>query len=276
MLREVWRACRARMVASYLVLAVEAAAFGFLPHFLGKAVDGLFAGSTRTFVVYALVCIGACGVGCLRRVFDTRVFGRAWGKISSGAVREMLGRGMDSAKVVVRAGLSSKFVDFFEFALPQLGRAVVGVSVSVWLLWRSVGLWSISVLVLFLVSVMASIRLSRARRKWDDVAVEADDIRNAAIGDRDIGTVERAYGRKVDSYVASSDLSAFDWIQGIGFGMVAEAIAILAMVRPGVTPGSVLEVVGYVWGVFGHSGGISGFLDAVRGVALAKDKIAEA
>jgi hypothetical protein len=263
------------MVLSYLVLAVEAAAFGFLPYFLGKAVDGLFVGDVVRFQNYVLVCMGTCLVGCLRRVFDTRVFGMAWASVSSSAVRRMMGRGMESSRVVVRAGLSSKFVDFFEYGLPQLGRAVVGVSVALSMLWRSERSSAVIAIVLFIVSMIASARISKARRRWDDVAVGADDARNAAIEAGEPAVVDAAYGDKARAYIGSSDLSALDWIQGVGFGMAAEAVVIFGLAGPGTTPGAVVEVVGYVWGIFGYAGSVSGFLDILRGVGVARDKIEE-
>ena len=139
MLTEVWKLSWKGMAVTYVVLIIESLAFSFFPFYLGRAIDGLLTKDWFWFSVYLAVCVVGFSVGTVRRMFDTRVFGHAWSKVSSGIVRNLMANKMEPAKTITKAGLSSRFVDFFEFAVPSLISAVVGIITALGMLWGSVG-----------------------------------------------------------------------------------------------------------------------------------------
>jgi len=263
------------MLLTYTVLAVEATAFAFFPFYLGKAVDGIFAKNWLWFGIYLGVCIIGCTVGTFRQMFDTRVFGSAWRKISCGVVNTMMARKMDTSKVITRAGMSTRFVDFFEYAVPQIVRAGIGVIIALCMLQRAIGglVWWLALLCAGKASI--SLWVSYREQYWDHKVTDSNDSRNEAIEARDMAGVDESYKVRILAYIKQSDWGAFDWLQGVLFGVAGEVVVIVGLTSGTVTPGEVLAAVGYVWNLFGQVMVVSYFFGALRSVEVARERIAE-
>lgn len=276
MLRDVWRAGWRRMLTTYAVLLAESVVFAFFPYYLGKAVDGVFGGDRSWFFLYLIICMAGCVVGAARRCYDTRVFGGIWRRLSGDVVVRMMDNGADPSKVITRAGLSTRFIDFYEFAVPTIVRASVSVIVAIIMLWAVVGIGTLWVLVLFGMTSSVSLWVSYRKQKWDHYSTDARDALNDAIGKGMTARVDDAYGEQVNAYVRSSDWDSVDWVQGTVFAVIGEVIVILTLAEgQSVTPGEVLVAIGYVWQMFSKASFVSRFFDWMRSVEVANQKIAE-
>ena len=160
MLKDVWGLCKWKMVATYSVLIIESVVWSLFPYFLGKAIDGLLVRDWYWFLVYVSVGVIGCNVGCFRRMFDTRIFGGAWKKVSSNIVCDLMRNGVEVPKIITRAGLSTRFVDFFEYAVPQLFRGVLGMVIALIMLWRLVPGVIIWLVVLVVITILISILIN--------------------------------------------------------------------------------------------------------------------
>jgi hypothetical protein len=275
MLKDVWKLSWKGMMFTYAVLLVESVAFAFFPLYLGRAVDGLFEKDWFWFGVYLSICVVGCAVGTFRRCVDTRIFGRAWVVISSGVAARMMQSSLGTAKVITRSGLSVRFVDFFEFALPNTITAVVGVIVPLWFLWTVVPS-SIPMLMLLVVAMaVIALWVSHKEKRWDAVMQEARDDRFQAIEDSDPDGVRESYELSLRAYTKRSDWSAGSWLAQCLLGIGGEVVVILALSDDGATPGEVLAAMGFVWNLFENVTRTTDLFGWIRSIEVAEELISE-
>ena len=89
------------------------------PFLLGRAIDGLIDGSAVALgVFFAVACVGLL-IGVLRRVYDTRVYGRIYRETAGETVAREFVRDAPVSQVTARAKFVNEFADFFEMAMPM-------------------------------------------------------------------------------------------------------------------------------------------------------------
>ena len=275
MLREVWKISWKGMVFTYLVLLAESVAFAFFPLYLGKAVDGLFEKDWFWFGVYLTICVVGCTVGTFRRTVDTRIFGRAWASISCSVVDKLLKKNMETAKVITRDGLATRFVDFFEFAVPNTITAVVGVIVPIGFLISEVPTSVPFILLLVIAMVLISLWVSYREKRWDNQMQTTRDSRNQAIGDSNIERVRSSYELSMRAYIKRSDWGAASWLAQCFLGIAGEVVVIMVLAERGATPGEVLAAMAFVWKLFQNVTITTDLFGWIRSVEVADERISE-
>jgi hypothetical protein len=275
MLRRVFMLCWRGMLFTYFLLFLESVCFSSFPYLLGKSVDSLLLGNRYWFYVYILCGLSGMCIGIFRRLVDTRVFGRAWSKVSSGVVFSLLHRDLDSGHIINRAEMSVRFVDFFEFCLPDVCRGVVGIFVSLFLLNRLVPSVFLIILSVLLIRMLFSLLISFRIKYWDDVGLRSNDLRNESIGRDDNLGVELAYNNRVGSYIRQSDWNCIGWFVGFVLMLFIEVLIILALVETGSSTGDVLSSVGYVWNLYFQVNIATDLFMGLRRVEAAQERISD-
>ena len=263
------------MSFTYGVLLVESIAFALLPMYLGRAVDGLFDKDWFWFGIYLTICVVSGPVGTFRRCVDTRIFGSAWGIISTNVVGKLINNKMDTAKIITRAGLSTRFVDFFEYALPEFLVAVVGVIVPIGFLWANAPEALPVIVVLIVVLVVVSLWISHKEKPWDNKAQTARDDLNQAIEDKDMKQVGQAYDLTIKAYIKRSDWGAANWLTNFLIGIGGEVAVIVVLADRGASPGEVLTAIGFVWNLFSNVTNTTDIFGWIRSVEVADELISE-
>ena len=118
---------RWRMVLTYFLFNLENILRLAQPSVLGMAINGLLAASHVGLVIFVGLHFVHMLVGCLRRMYDTRVFTGIYADIASRIVLEQRRHQIDVSQVVARSGLSREFVAFFERDVPLLLHAAYSV-----------------------------------------------------------------------------------------------------------------------------------------------------
>jgi ABC-type multidrug transport system fused ATPase/permease subunit len=263
------------MAVTYVVLLAESTVFAFFPMFLGNAVDGLFEKDWYWFTVYLIVCTVGCTMGACRRCVDTRIFGGAWATLSSRVTESMLKRKMEVSKIITRDSLSVRFVDFFEFALPQTITAAISTLVPLVFLLKTVPDVLPYIVGLGIALVAISLWVSHREKPWDRRLFEARDDRNVAIESYDIPKLEETYRQSTRAYIKRSDWAAGCWLAHRFLSIGAEVAVIVSLAKQGATPGELLAAIAFVWTLFDAVGSITGMFNQIRSVEVANEMIAE-
>ena len=102
------------------------------PLLLGNAIDGLVADNLTPLWIFAGVALTGLAIGTVRRIYDTRAYGRIYRECAGETVAREIARDAPVSQLTARANFVSEFTDFFELMLPQaltslitLGGAVV-------------------------------------------------------------------------------------------------------------------------------------------------------
>jgi len=276
MLNQIWRRNWRFMLLTYAVLTFEASLNACWPWITGQAIDGLIAGQYGWFFLYTGLCVTGLLVGVGRRMADTRVFGWAWREVTVQTVRDLMDAEVEPAKVITRASLSTRFVDFFEYYLPQflyvVSDLVVG-SVMLHLAVPGIAWFSVPC---FAVAVAWSWKASGKGQEQDRLANDATDRSNAAIQRHDGDAVDVAYRERVRCYIKSSDWQSWGWGGNDLFGTLVYVATMLLLVKRGATPGVIVATLMYADKLFRGVQGLHCAYINWKGVQVAKEKIGEA
>lgn len=273
MLGRIFRRHRWPILLTYAALLSEGLLEASLPWFLGLCVDDLLSGSFARFWLYVSLGAASLCVGVVRRVCDTRVFGSAWRRTAVETVAGLFRSHCSAAKTITCAQLAGRFIDFLEFHVPLAVREFVAVMVALAMLWRFVPGVFPCVLLASVAAFAWVLRVSFARRAYDEREQEATDAGNQSIQDGELSGVRRSYAEKQDCYVRSSDWQAAGRL-GIGVcSMVAEIVVVCALVETNASPGRIVSAVTYVWSLFGCAHCFAHCFVNCQEVCVAADKI---
>lgn len=120
----IWSTYQRKIVATMSLLTVERLFAVGVPFVLGVAINDLIADSYRGILLLAGLELSILAIGTLRRLYDTRVYAGIYTDIADRTAK----RGdLPVTKRAARMQLGRELVDFFEWELPQLAAAVIGV-----------------------------------------------------------------------------------------------------------------------------------------------------
>ena len=88
------------------------------PLLLGHAIDGLIAQDRLPFWFFVSVMAATLVVGVVRRIYDTRAYGRIYREVASAMVVDSNARDVNTSQIIARASFVSEFSDFFEYHVP--------------------------------------------------------------------------------------------------------------------------------------------------------------
>ncbi|MEM9106833.1 MAG: ABC transporter six-transmembrane domain-containing protein [Pseudomonadota bacterium] len=111
----------------------ETALVALVPLFIGFAIDGLLVDDVTSLLHLAAILASVTIVGVLRRLYDTRAYGRM--RVELG--KELVGRGADAplSQITARLDMSRELVDFLEQEVPALMSAVVQLAIAIVILF---------------------------------------------------------------------------------------------------------------------------------------------
>jgi len=274
-LSEIFHRNWAKISFVYSILIFESVVFALVPWLCGRAIDDLLSGQCQFFVNYILLLSFALVTGMVRRMLDTRVFASVWAGVTVETICDLIEQNEDSAKVISRAGLSDRFVDFFEFRIPLLGKAIVHLIVGYVMLWSAVEAVSLIVFGVGMLAVLWGCHLIKLRKILDHTSQDSIDKANQAIQDKDLTGVRDCYRIRKSCYIKWSDFDAWSWgFQDLA-GVISEVVVVLVLVEHGASPGVILATMSYVWSVHENMTCFRWFFGALKETEVAEERISQ-
>lgn len=120
----IWETYRMKISGTLSLLLVERLLGVAVPFVLGLAINDLIAGSFRGVWILIGLEIVALSIGTGRRLYDTRVYAGIYTDIADSTAKKI---DIDVSRRAARLGLARELVDFFEWELPELFAAIVGI-----------------------------------------------------------------------------------------------------------------------------------------------------
>lgn len=127
------RPFRRQLGFTFALVVLEAAGWVLFPLVIGRAVDGVVAGSRRGLWELAALGLATVGIYIVRRVYDSRAYAKVYARLSEELVVRQASQTV-SAKTA-RLGMLREVVEFFENSLPTLVNSVFGLVGTVLILW---------------------------------------------------------------------------------------------------------------------------------------------
>lgn len=120
----IWKTYRLRITGTLSLLTFERILAVSLPFVLGVAINDLIAGSYRGIWWLIVLELGVLLIGTARRLYDTRVYAGIYTDVADDAAQRT---DISVSRRAARLGLARELVDFFEWELPELFAALVGI-----------------------------------------------------------------------------------------------------------------------------------------------------
>ncbi len=120
----IWRTYRARIAATLSLLTVERLLGVIVPFVLGLAINDLIAGELRGVWWLIALEVTALAIGTGRRLYDSRVYAGIYSDVADATAKRT---DLSVSRRAARLGLARELVDFFEWELPELIAALVGI-----------------------------------------------------------------------------------------------------------------------------------------------------
>lgn len=120
----IWETYRLKIAGTMSLLTVERMLGVAVPFVLGLAINDLIAGQMRGVWMLVGLEVAAIIIGTLRRLYDTRVYAGIYTDIAD---RTAQNADIDVSRRAARLGLARELVDFFEWELPELLAALIGI-----------------------------------------------------------------------------------------------------------------------------------------------------
>ena len=114
---------------TWLLTLCETALMSLIPLFIGFAIDGLLADDTTALLHLAAILGSLTVVSVVRRLYDTRAYGRM--RVELGKTLVKRAGGTPVSTVNARLDMSRELVDFLEQEAPALLSAVVQLVISI-------------------------------------------------------------------------------------------------------------------------------------------------
>ncbi len=120
----IWNTYRARISGTLSLLTVERLLGVAVPFVLGVAINDLIAGNLRGVWWLVALEVTALLIGTGRRLYDSRVYAGIYSDVADNTARRT---DLSVSRRAARLGLARELVDFFEWELPELLAALVGI-----------------------------------------------------------------------------------------------------------------------------------------------------
>lgn len=121
----IWQTYRLKITGTLSLLTVERLLGVAVPFVLGVAINDLIAGSFRGVWWLLGLEIAALLIGTGRRLYDTRVYAQIYTDVADKTSRKTH---LSVSRRAARLGLARELVNFFEWELPELLAALVGIA----------------------------------------------------------------------------------------------------------------------------------------------------
>lgn len=106
------------IAGTFALLALENIISVLEPYILGRAIDGLIAQSYHGLFLFLVLAGSGLIIGILRRLYDTRVYGRIYREAACETVEKENERNAPITQISARANFVHEFTEFFELYLP--------------------------------------------------------------------------------------------------------------------------------------------------------------
>ncbi len=120
----IWSTYRLRITGTLSLLTIERMLGVAVPFVLGVAINDLIAGSFRGVWWLIVLEVVALLIGTGRRLYDSRVYAGIYTDIADSTAQKTE---ISVSRRAARLGLARELVDFFEWELPELLAALVGI-----------------------------------------------------------------------------------------------------------------------------------------------------
>lgn len=120
----IWLTYRRKIAATMSMLTLERLCAVAVPFVLGIAINDVIDGSYRGIWLLLALELTVLTVGTLRRLYDTRVYAGIYTDIADRTAQKIA---LPVTKRAARLQLGRELVDFFEWELPQLAAALIGI-----------------------------------------------------------------------------------------------------------------------------------------------------
>ena len=113
------RRYRLPIAGTFVLLVLENMLELALPYLLGRAIDGLIAGSFHDWRLYLGIAVAMILIAVGRRMYDTRAYQRIYREVGDETAAREAERAAGPAKITARVNFVKDFTDFFEIMLPM-------------------------------------------------------------------------------------------------------------------------------------------------------------
>lgn len=239
----IWLTYKGKILTTMGMLTVERLCGVAVPFVLGVAINDVIAGSFRGVWLLVGLEVTVLAVGTLRRLYDTRVYAGIYTEIANRTARQS---SLPVTKRAARLQLGRELVDFFEWELPQLVAALIGIVGAFAMLSYLLPLiGAVSVIVAALIGVVFV--ASKARMFGLNKLLNNELERQVTMLERDTDVSRRLHlGRLARWRIHLSDLEAMNFA-------IAELIlsaliiaAVVITVGTGASVGEVFAVLTYL------------------------------
>ncbi|MEM9745897.1 MAG: ABC transporter six-transmembrane domain-containing protein [Actinomycetota bacterium] len=122
-----FRRFRGRILITFALVLLEAAALLLFPLFIGNAINGLLRDDLSGVVALGGLGVAALAVGATRRLIDTRTYARVYETTATDHVAREHGRGTEVSTISARTTLLNEFVEFLENSMPEIVNSAIGI-----------------------------------------------------------------------------------------------------------------------------------------------------
>ena len=239
----IWLTYRGKIISTLSMLTAERLCAVAVPLVLGLAINDLVEGSYRGVWILVALELAVLTIGTLRRLYDTRVYAGIYTDIADSTAQKFH---ISVTKRAARLQLGRELVDFFEWELPQLIAAVIGIVGSfVMLLWILPVIGAMSALVAALIG--AVFILSKGRMFSLNKLLNNELERQVTMLETGSEFARRAHlGRLARWRIHLSDLEASNF--AIAEAMLIALIvgAVVVTIETGMSVGSVFATLTYL------------------------------
>ena len=247
---EAIRPFRWRIAVTYVLTVTEDLLSLSYPWATGIAINGLLAHDYRMIAPVMIAWLLHTTIGCIRQLYDTRLYTRVYNAIVIDTVLRQRQAGIEPTKVAARSAMSREFVTFFEKDMPIVINTLVSIVGSAAILFyydlaigAVVALQFIPVAILNRRYMRRSLMLNEGLNNQLEHEVQVIDAAQE-------GAVTRHFAEVRTWRVKLSDADAFNWtaIEALSiliFLLVLLRVAYMANVEVG----TIFAIFVYVWHV---------------------------
>lgn len=242
----IWKTYRLKITGTLSLLTAERMLGVAVPFVLGVAINDLIAGSFRGVWWLAGLEVVVLIIGTLRRLYDTRVYAGIYTDIADSAAQRT---DIGVSRRAARLGLARELVDFFEWELPELFAALVGITGAfAMLIYLLPTVGGLSIVVGLLVGVVFAISRGRIFSLNKLLNNELERQVTMLESEREFSR-RRHLSRLARWRIHLSDLEATNFAIAESFLSALIIGAVVITVRAGLSVGEVFAVLTYLIGV---------------------------
>ena len=242
----IWQTYRLKITGTLSLLTAERMLGVAVPFVLGLAINDLIAGSMRGIWLLVGLEVAALLIGTLRRLYDTRVYAGIYTDIADRTAQRL---DIDVSRRAARLGLARELVDFFEWELPELFAALIGIlgafAMLIYMLPLIGGMSIVVGLVVFTIFVISRGRMFNLNKLLNN---ELERQVTMLESKRDFSR-RRHLSRLARWRIHLSDLEATNFAIAELFLSALIIGAVVVTVRAGLTVGEVFAVMTYLIGL---------------------------